>query len=157
MPVSSSRRTRSATAAGLRLTRRPNSAKVRRAFSWRASRRPQSVASIVGVETAVIALYYARIDPTLAYLSLIATGLWSSERIFFRYGSDDIRAWGDPRRPGQSALWNGLAPGSRRRPHRPRGALATALEPSRVASGAALERQRSDGPALLVVQASGEQ
>src|ERR1700716_3935318 len=143
MPVSSSRRIRSATAGGLRLTRRPSSAKVRRAFSWRASRRPQSVRSIVGVETVVMAPFYARNDAAGAHLPLISPGFPVPERIFFGYGSDDIRTWSDLGRPGQSALGGGLPPRPRRRPYRPRVALVTALEEN--GPGWVTSEERSSG------------
>src|SRR2546430_9967757 len=128
MPVSSRRRIRSATAGGLRLTRRPRSAKVRRAFSWRASTRPQSVVSSAGVETAVMAQYYAGIDVDRAHLPWNGRGKQLWERIFFSYGNDDDRGRIDLGRHREPALGGGLAPGSRRRPYRPRGALAAALE-----------------------------
>src|ERR1700730_12814387 len=128
MPVSSRRRIRSATAGGLRLTRRPSSAKGMRAFSWTASVSPQSVVSSAGVETAVIAQHYAGIDVDRAHLPWNGRGKRLWERIFFRHGNDGDRGRIDPGRHRQPALGGGFAPGSRRRPYRPRGALAAALE-----------------------------
>src|SRR3979409_1069085 len=127
MPVSPRRRIRSATAGGLRLTRRPRSAKVSRAVSWRSSMRPQSVVSSAGVETAVMAPYYAGIDVDRAYLPWNGRGKQLWERIFFSYGNDGDRGRIDLGRHREPALGGGLAPGFRRRLQGTRGETAVAL------------------------------